>query len=294
MPPWPVLVAAGVAIGTLTGFFGVGGSSLGAPVLALLGVPTLLAIASPVPATVPAALAAVVPYLRDQAVHPGTAEWTLLGAVPTTIVGALLSGVVGGGPLGPVLVVSGVVLVIVGWRVLQPTSEQARALGASRRRDRPLLVAASAVLGLFTGLLANGGGFLLVPMYLIVFGLTIKESAGTSLMVIAVLTVPTLATHWALGHIDWAVAGAYAIGVVPSADISARLAQRIQGNLCGAHSAGSSSRPVPAFVPTNWRCSHAGPPRRRPTPGHPGIGASTAPVLSKRSPPPSTPGGAVR
>ena len=29
-----------------------------------------------------------------------------------------------------------------------------------------------------------------------------REAAGTSLLVIAVLTVPTLATHWALGHID--------------------------------------------------------------------------------------------
>ena len=29
---------------------------------------------------------------------------------------------------------------------------------------------------------------------------------GTNLVVIAALSLPTLATHWALGHIDWAVA----------------------------------------------------------------------------------------
>ncbi len=78
--------------------------------------------------------------------------------------------------------------------------------GTTRRHNRPLLVAVMAAAGLFTGLLANGGGFLLVPIYLLVFGLDMREAAGTSLLVIAVLTVPTLATHWAR-HIDWAVAG---------------------------------------------------------------------------------------
>jgi uncharacterized protein len=223
MAPWPAFVVAGIVIGTLTGFFGVGGSSVATPMLSLLGVPGLLAIASPLPATVPAALAAVVPYARNHTARPRAAGWTLLGAIPATVAGALLSGAVGGGTL---LIASGLVLVVVGWRVLRPRSEQAQRTGTTRRKNRRLLVVASAGVGLFTGLLANGGGFLLVPMYLILFGLNIQESAGTSLLVIAVLTLPTLGTHWALGHIDWAVAGAYALGVVPSAAVSAQFAQR--------------------------------------------------------------------
>ena len=90
-------------------------------------------------------------------------------------------------------------------------------------------MAASAGVGLFTGLLANGGGFLLVPMYLLVFGLTMRESAGTSLLVIAILAVPTLVTHWALGHIDWMVAGAFALGAVPASFASSRWAHQIEG-----------------------------------------------------------------
>jgi uncharacterized membrane protein YfcA len=225
--PWPAFVVAGAGIGTLTGFFGVGGSSIATPLLSLLGVPGLLAVASPLPATLPSALAASVSYVQSGTVRPKAAAWTLLGGVPATVVGALLSTVVGGASL---LVASGLVLVVVGWRVLRPVEESARRAGTARRHNRPLLVAASAGVGLFTGLLANGGGFLLVPMYLLVFGLLMREAAGTSLVVIAVMTVPTLATHWALGHIDWVVAAAFAAGAVPASAISARAAQRVTGS----------------------------------------------------------------
>ncbi|HUJ64647.1 MAG TPA: hypothetical protein VLX59_03850, partial [Acidimicrobiales bacterium] len=37
--------------------------------------------------------------------------------------------------------------------------------------------------------------------------------------------------HWALGHIDWTVAGAYALGVVPAAAVSAQFAQRTPATL---------------------------------------------------------------
>lgn len=102
----------------------------------------------------------------------------------------MLSELVGGQAL---LIASGLVLVVVGERVLRPIEPAAPAAGGVRRKNRLLLVAASAGVGIFTGLLANGGGFLLVPMYLLVFGLTMREAAGTSLLVIAILAVPTLA-----------------------------------------------------------------------------------------------------
>jgi uncharacterized membrane protein YfcA len=43
-----------------------------------------------------------------------------------------------------------------------------------------------------------------------------RQAVGTSLLVIAVLSIPTLATHGALGHVDWTVAGALALGAVPA------------------------------------------------------------------------------
>lgn len=175
------------------------GSSVATPVLALLGAPGLIAVASPLPATIPAAGVGAVPYLRASEARLRAAAWSILGGFPGTIAGALLSRVVCGASL---LVASGVVLILVGLRVLWPIEDAAREVGTRRRQNRPLLVAATAGVGVFTGLLANGGGFLLVP---------------------------TLVTHWALGHIDWPLAGEFALGLLPGSVTGSRLAHRVQG-----------------------------------------------------------------
>jgi uncharacterized membrane protein YfcA len=222
MPPWWEVMVAGLVVGVLFGLFGVGGSSFATPALGLLGVPGLIAVAAPLPGTIPAAMVAMVAYVRRHQVEWPVARWSVYGGVPATVVGALLSRYVGGRPL---LIASGSVLAVVGGRILLSLPE-GRLAGLARRRAGVVIPAAAAI-GLFTGLLANGGGFLLVPLFVVVLGLTMPESAGTSLVVIAVLSLPTLATHWALGHINWAVAGAFALGSIPGAAVGSRLAQRL-------------------------------------------------------------------
>ncbi|MGE5288459.1 MAG: sulfite exporter TauE/SafE family protein [Micromonosporaceae bacterium] len=228
MAAWPFIVLAGAGVGLCMGLFGVGGSSVATPVLALLGAPGLAAVASPLPATIPSAVVGSVPYLRSGEARPRAAAWSVLGGIPGTIAGALLSHLAGGPVL---LIVSGLVLVVVGLRILQPTGESAREAGTERRHHRLLLVAATAVVGVFTGLLANGGAFLLVPMYLLIFGLDMRQAAGTSLLVVSVLAVPTLAAHWVLGHIDWVLAGEFALGLLPGSAVGSRLAHHIQGTV---------------------------------------------------------------
>jgi uncharacterized membrane protein YfcA len=89
------------------------------------------------------------------------------------------------------------------------------------------VIAAATGVGFSSGLLANGGGFLLVPLFLLALGLDMRTATGTSLVVVAALTVPTLAVHSMLGHIDWVVAAAFAVGVVPGVLLGARLAHRL-------------------------------------------------------------------
>ena len=224
--PWPVVSGIGLAIGVLSGLFGLGGSSFATPVLALLGVPGVTAVATPLPATIPIAVAGCWAYLERGELHRRVALWSVVDGVPASVAGALLSRLVGGKVL---LLASGFVIAVVGARVLRPLSDEQARDGAGRRRRRWFVITTVAGAGLATGLLANGGGFLLVPLYLVALGLPMRTASGTSLLVVAALSVPTLVAHWALGHIDWGVAAALGVGAVPGAVAGSRFAGRVSG-----------------------------------------------------------------
>ena len=70
--------------------------------------------------------------------------------------------------------------------------------------------------GFLAGLLANAGGFLLVPLYLAALKLPIKTALSCSLAVAAVLAIPGTLVHAALGHIDWTVTLVFGAASVPA------------------------------------------------------------------------------
>ena len=215
---------AGLGVGVVFGMFGAGGSAFATPVLALFGVPPLMAVASPLPAMLPAAFTGARRYLRAGNLDRRVAKLAITGGVPGALIGALASALVGGNRL---LMLSGLMLLVIGIRLLMRDSSGAAARGSARRNNTSLVIGSSFGVGLLTGLLANGGGFLLVPLFVLFLGLTAVEAAGTSMVVVGILTIPTLITHWALGHVDWIVAAGFAAGLIPAAAIGSRMAQHI-------------------------------------------------------------------
>jgi uncharacterized membrane protein YfcA len=140
------------------------------------------------------------------------ATLAVAGGLPGTLLGGLASSRVDARAL---LLASAALLLVVGVRVLLPDPAGHGDRCAGRRDRGALVVGLAFAVGLLTGLLANGGGFLLVPAFVLVLGLTTGVAAGTSMVVAGVLSLPTLAVHWSLGHVDWSVAAVFALGVVP-------------------------------------------------------------------------------
>jgi hypothetical protein len=222
--PTPILLLVGLLAGTVFGLFGAGGSALATPALALAGVPGVLAVATPLPALLPASLAGARRYLRSGNLDRRVATLAVAGGVPATIAGALLSSLVDGQRL---VLLSGGLLLVVGARVLLPDPVGHDARCEARRQRGGVVLAVAALVGLLTGLLANGGGFLLVPAFVLLLGLNATTASGTSMVAVGFLAVPTLLVHWQLGHIDWPVALVFGIGVLPGSLVGARLAERI-------------------------------------------------------------------
>jgi uncharacterized membrane protein YfcA len=221
MDAW--IVVGGVVVGVLYGLFGVG-SAFATPVLSLIGVPGMAAVVGPLPALFPGSAAGAWSYSKRGTVDWKVARAALIGSFPAAIVGALASQWVGGPIL---LVLSGLVLLLVGLRIIRPGNPVAPEVAAARRDSLRFVLVAAAGVGFAAGLLANGGGFLLVPLFLLALGLDMNEAAGTSLVVAVALTIPTFVTHMLIGDIDWLVAGLFALGLVPGAIAGSQLAHRI-------------------------------------------------------------------
>jgi hypothetical protein len=77
-----------------------------------------------------------------------------------------------------------------------------------------------------SGLLANSGGFLLAPLYIVVLRIPIKAAFASSLVVAAALAVPGTIVHALLGHIDWNVVAVFAVTAIPLSYVGGRVAVR--------------------------------------------------------------------
>jgi uncharacterized protein len=74
-------------------------------------------------------------------------------------------------------------------------------------KAKPLLLVlvSGAGVGLLTGILGVGGGFLVVPALVMLLGLPIQAAVGTSLVVIAMNSVAGFLGHVGSGSFDWMV-----------------------------------------------------------------------------------------
>ena len=174
------ILVVGLTAGCLYGAFGAGGAAFATPVLALAGVPAALAVASPLPAMIPAAIVSARSHLRHGTLDRRVAALAVAGGLPGTLLGALASSHVDAQAL---LGLSALLLLVVGLRVLLPDPAGHSGRCAERRARTEVVVALAFAVGLLTGLLANGGGFLLVPTFVVVLGLTTGMAAGTSMVV---------------------------------------------------------------------------------------------------------------
>jgi uncharacterized membrane protein YfcA len=83
------------------------------------------------------------------------------------------------------------------------------------------------VVGLVTGLVGAGGGFLVVPALVLLGGLPMGVAVGTSLLVIAMKSFAGLAGYLAGTHIDWGLASLISAAAVFGSLVGGRLAGRV-------------------------------------------------------------------
>lgn len=219
-----------LAIGLSLGVLGSGGSILTVPVLVyLLYQPPKVAIAGSLAIVGAIALIGAARYAQQRLV-----SWRLVAlfgapGVIATFGGAWVSQFV---PGAVQLVVFAGIMGVAAWGMLRssPTVDQ-----AAIERSLPMLIVAGIGVGLITGFVGVGGGFLLVPALVFLGGLAMHRAVATSLAIIVINSVSGFYKQHevvtAAGHsLDWRIIGLFVlvggIGSVAGNFVARRIPQR--------------------------------------------------------------------
>jgi len=219
--------ALAVLIGMTLGMLGGGGSILTVPVFAyVMGFAPKDAIAMSLPVVGTTGLVGALGHWRE-----GNVDWHAVAVFgPLAMVGAL-----GGARLATFvsgsfqLLVLGFVMLVAGGLMLwgrAPRDDGERHRLAGRRRYVALGVAGLAV-GVLTGLVGVGGGFLIVPALVLLVGVPIKRAIGTSLLVITLSTMTALAGYRGQASISWRVVVLFTLLAVVGAVAGTRAVRRV-------------------------------------------------------------------
>lgn len=222
-----VEILIGLSIGFLSGFFGLGGSSIATPLLKMFAnVEPVYALATPLLVALPSAVSGAVVYYKNNHVDFKLAKLTIISGFPFVIVGAILTRFVSGKFL---MISTGAFIFLISLSfVFRKKLFNEQAVDAAWRYKNLRNFILSAVIGFVSGFLANGGGVILIPVYVKVFKLDIKDAFGTSLFVIPFFAVPGAITHFILGHIDLRLFLILALSAIPLANLSAKVAVKLK------------------------------------------------------------------
>jgi uncharacterized protein len=213
-------VSLAVLVGVSLGLLGGGGSILTVPLLAYVaGLDAKQAIATSLLVVGVTSAVAAVTHATAGRVRWRVAVAFGLAAMAGAYTGGLLAPFI---PATALLIAFAAVMVAAGSAMLRGRKDTANAAGDLRL---PLVkvVLVGIVVGLISGLVGAGGGFLLVPALALLARLPMPTAVGTSLVVISMQSFAGFAGHLTAGQLNWRLAGLVTAAAVIGALIGGRL-----------------------------------------------------------------------
>ncbi|KEF34673.1 permease [Deinococcus sp. RL] len=169
-------------IGLSLGLLGSGGSILTVPVLVyLVGEPDKLAIAESLAIVGGISLFGALPYALKRQIDWRSVLWFGVPGVTGTYLGAALSVYLSGVVQ---LMLFAAVMLLAAVMMFRPA--KAGAEGVPHHRSPLKIGVEGLAVGVLTGLVGVGGGFLIIPALVLLGGLPMSLAVGTSLLIIAV------------------------------------------------------------------------------------------------------------
>lgn len=245
----------GLAAGFLSGLFGVGGGILIVPVLVIaLHMNQRLAHGTSLGAVLPIAVSGVIGYAVE-----GQVDWPVAVAL---IVGAMAGALIGTHALQilPVRVLAYAFSALLLASALRLVVDNSEAVG---RGDLDVWMAVGLIVlglasGTLAGLLGVGGGVVMVPAQIILFGIPGAVAKGTSLAVIIPTSIVATQRNIKNRNFDMGVAVAVGLAGVASAYGASKISVGLDESTSNALFAALLAVVAVRMLYTTWREGHVG------------------------------------
>ncbi|MEU5964679.1 sulfite exporter TauE/SafE family protein [Micromonospora parva] len=221
-------VGLAVLIGVSLGLLGGGGSILAVPLLVYVAdLPAKEAIATSLLVVGATSLVGVIPHARAHRVRWRTGLIFGLAGMTGAYAGGRLAGLI---PAGILLTGFAVMMLATAVAMIRGRREAAGTV-VPHELPVPRVILDGVVVGLVTGLVGAGGGFLVVPALALLGGLPMPVAVGTSLVVIAMKSFAGLAGYLASVDINWGLAASVTVAAVVGSLAGGRLTERIPADI---------------------------------------------------------------
>lgn len=217
-----------VLVGISLGLLGGGGSILAVPILTyVIGMDPKEAIAASLFIVGATSVVGLFPHARAKRVRWKTGLIFGLAAMG----GAFTGGLIGGYIPGAVLMILFAIMMVATAAAMIRGPKRGADGNVEERATLPLVrvILDGALVGVATGLVGAGGGFLIVPALNLLGGLPMAVAVGTSLLVMSMKSFAGLAGYLFTVQIQWPIVLAFTAIAVAGSFIGAALAGRIPG-----------------------------------------------------------------
>ncbi len=223
-PTIAITVALAVFVGISLGLLGGGGSILTVPLLVYVaGLDPKPAIATSLLVVGVTSAVGAVSHARAGRVWWRTAAAFGIAAISGAYVGGRLARFVP----GTVLMIAFAVIMIVAAAAMLRGRKTSAVTHAGNHLPVIKVAVLGTTVGMVSGMVGAGGGFLLVPALALLAGLPMTAAIGTSLVVIAMQSFAGLAAHLADEPIDWQLAAMVTAAAVIGAVVGGRLTSMV-------------------------------------------------------------------
>tara|TARA_Y100000590_G_scaffold465586_1_gene638302 strand:+ start:108 stop:1016 length:909 start_codon:yes stop_codon:yes gene_type:complete len=253
-----LIVFIGMAVGMLSGLFGVGGGFLMTPLLIFLGIPPAVAVGTEAPHVLASSISGSVAHWRKNNIDFKMGFVLLLGGIAGSIVGVNLFKILRG--YGQIdVIIQFLFLIFLGFIGFTMLFESARTtikkyrttstirtkvhqhswihgLPFKMRFHRsklyistipPILI--GFIVGILSAMMGVGGGFIMIPAMVYILGMSTNVVVGTSLFQIIFVTAnSTFFQSYLNQTVDIVLASLMILGGVIGAQIGARLGSAIK------------------------------------------------------------------